>query len=103
MSRGTTRGRQLICAASAAVGAAVGAASASSATAVATTGAYNAGVAAGLNQAAAIYALRQIATTLPAGCATPDVQGRAYYLCGNTWFSPAYGGGGVYDKVVPAP
>jgi hypothetical protein len=45
----------------------------------------------------AVYAV------LPAGCSTPEVQGKAYYLCGNTWFSAAYGANGVYYKVVPTP
>lgn len=40
---------------------------------------------------------------LPAGCISPDVGGRTYYLCGNTWFSPAYGANGVHYRVVPAP
>jgi hypothetical protein len=26
-----------------------------------------------------------------------------YYLCGNTWFKPAYGANGVFYTVVPAP
>jgi hypothetical protein len=30
-------------------------------------------------------------------------QGSTYYLCGNTWFSPSYGAGGVSYKVVPTP
>jgi hypothetical protein len=25
------------------------------------------------------------------------------YLCGNTWFSPAYGANGVHYTVVPTP
>jgi hypothetical protein len=37
------------------------------------------------------------------GCITPDVNGKAYYLCGNTWFSAAYGANGVYYTVVPTP
>jgi hypothetical protein len=45
----------------------------------------------------AIYA------TLPAGCITPNVQGKTYYLCGNTWFKPQYGANGVFYKVVPTP
>jgi hypothetical protein len=39
---------------------------------------------------------------LPAGCIQPNVSGEGtYYLCGNTWFSPAYGASGVYYKEVP--
>jgi hypothetical protein len=45
----------------------------------------------------------QIVAVLPAGCAQPTVHGQTYYLCGNTWFSPAYGANGVYYKVVPTP
>jgi hypothetical protein len=41
--------------------------------------------------------------TLPAGCISPKVSGGTYYLCGNTWFQPAYGANGVYYRVVPAP
>ena len=41
--------------------------------------------------------------TIPGGCATPNVQGQQYYLCGNTWFKPAYGANGVFYTVVPAP
>jgi hypothetical protein len=41
--------------------------------------------------------------TLPAGCIMPKVQGTTYYLCGNTWFQPAYGANGVYYRVVPTP
>ncbi len=41
---------------------------------------------------------------LPAGCITPSVSGGGtYYLCGNTWFSPAYGANGIYYRVVPTP
>jgi hypothetical protein len=45
----------------------------------------------------------QVVAVVPAGCATPNVQGQSYYLCGNTWFSPSYGANGVYYRVVPAP
>lgn len=41
--------------------------------------------------------------TLPTGCATPNVNGQAYYLCGNTWLVAAYGANGVYFKVVATP
>jgi hypothetical protein len=32
-----------------------------------------------------------------------NVQGKTYYLCGNTWFSPSYGANGVTYRVIPAP
>ena len=53
--------------------------------------------------AAASYTMGAIYTTLPAGCATPEVQGQTYYLCGNTWFSPSYGANGIFYRVVPVP
>jgi hypothetical protein len=87
--------------AGAAVGAAAGAAAASSGAAAATTGAYAAGVAAG--QAAAMYSTGQIVATLPGGCTSAEVQGSTYYVCGNSWFRPAYGANGVYYTVVPTP
>jgi hypothetical protein len=31
------------------------------------------------------------------------VRGATYYLCGNTWFQPAYGANGVYYRVITAP
>jgi hypothetical protein len=40
---------------------------------------------------------------LPAGCVYSSYSGRAYYGCGGTWFSPAYGANGVYYRVVPPP
>ena len=49
------------------------------------------------------YAMGAIYSTVPAGCATPNVGGTTYYLCGNTWFQPAHGANGVYYRVVPAP
>ena len=49
------------------------------------------------------YAVGQIVAALPAGCITPNVQGTTYYLCGNTWFSPAYGANGTYYRVVTGP
>ncbi len=52
---------------------------------------------------AATYSIGQLVGALPAGCITPTVQGTTYYLCGNTWFSAAYGANGVYYRVVPAP
>jgi hypothetical protein len=60
--------------------------------------------AANANMAAAgTYSMGQIVSVLPAGCITPSVGSGTYYLCGNTWFSPSYGAGGVYYKVVPTP
>ena len=52
---------------------------------------------------AANYSIGQLVGALPAGCITPTVQGTTYYLCGNTWFSAAYGANGVYYRVVPSP
>jgi hypothetical protein len=49
------------------------------------------------------YSMGQLVGALPAGCITPTVQGTTYYLCGNTWFSAAYGANGVYYRVVPGP
>ena len=90
-----------------AAGAVVGAAAATAADAsqqqAQTTEAYNAGVAAGAAQSATTYVIGNVYPTLPGGCATPNVQGTTYYLCGNTWFQPTYGANGVYYKVVPAP
>jgi hypothetical protein len=89
-------------AAGAAVGMAAGAAVASANTAAATSSAYTAGVAAG-SAASPTYAMGAIYATLPAGCMSPNVQGKTYYLCGNTWFQPSYGANGVYYRVVPTP
>lgn len=81
-----------------------GVAAGSANTAVATSSAYNAGVVAGATGAASVtYMMGANYATLPAGCATPNVQGKTYYLCGNTWFLPSYGANGVYYKVVPTP
>lgn len=81
-----------------------GVAAGSANTAAATSSAYNAGVVAGATGAASIsYVMGANYATLPAGCATPNVQGKTYYLCGNTWFLPSYGANGVYYKVVPTP
>jgi hypothetical protein len=55
------------------------------------------------NAAAAAYAPGDIYAALPAGCGYSTYYGRAYYNCGGTWFSPAYGANGVYYRVVPAP
>jgi hypothetical protein len=103
---------------------------AGSANTAASTNAYNAGVAAGSANTASAYnagiaassaasssaapavspppaggnfAMGAIYATLPAGCITPNVQGKTYYLCGNTWFKPQYGANGVFYKVVPTP
>jgi hypothetical protein len=93
--------------AAAVTGAAVGAAAASANTAAASSNAYNAGYNSGATttQAAttATYSIGQLVGALPAGCITPSVQGTTYYLCGNTWFSAAYGANGVYYRVVPGP
>jgi hypothetical protein len=78
---------------------------AGSANTAATTNAYNAGVAAGVSMSGQTpgYTVGEIVAVLPAGCVTPTVNGKAYYLCGNTWFSAAYGANGVYYRVVPTP
>jgi hypothetical protein len=78
-----------------------------------TTNAYNAGLAAGTSSAYSagyaagatntVYTMGAIYPTLPAGCATPNVNGVAYYLCGNNWFLPSYGANGVYYRVVSPP
>jgi hypothetical protein len=88
-------------AAGVAAGMAIGAAAASSHTSAAASSAYSAGYAAG--GSAAIYAMRAIYVTLPAGCTSPKVRGETYYLCGNTWFSPFYGANGVSYRVVTTP
>jgi hypothetical protein len=79
-----------------------GAAIASANTAAATSSAYSAGVAAG-SAAATTYVMGATYPTLPAGCVMPKVHGTTYYLCGNTWFQPAYGANGGYYRVVPTP
>jgi hypothetical protein len=88
-------------AAGAVVGATVATAAETSQTQAAETNAYNAGVAAGSAQTE--YVVGNVYPTLPGGCATTNVRGTTYYLCGNTWFQPTYGANGVYYKVVPAP
>ena len=93
-------------AAGAAVGMVAGAAIASANTSAATSSAYSAGVAAGAAAASAApttYVMGAIYAKLPAGCVTPSVQSKTYYLCGNTWFQPSYGANGVYYTVVPTP
>jgi hypothetical protein len=63
---------------------------------------YNAGDAAGATNVVE-YTMGANYGALPAGCVNPTVNGQAYYLCGNTWFSPAFGANGVYYRVVPTP
>ena len=89
-------------AAGAVVGMATGAAVASANTAAATTSAYSSGYAAG-SAAATTYVMGANYAMLPTGCATPDVGGKTYFLCGNTWFQPLYGANGLYYRVVPTP
>jgi len=90
------------------------AANANANAAAASANAYNAGYNAGTTTShaataatttapAATYSIGQLVGALPAGCITPTVQGTTYYLCGNTWFSAAYGANGVYYRVVTAP
>jgi hypothetical protein len=49
------------------------------------------------------YAVGAIYPALPPGCTNAPVNGVSYYLCGNTWFLPAYGANGVYYRVVNTP
>src|SRR5260370_530934 len=79
-----------------------GAATGNAGAAKANTAAANANIAAARSPAAA-YTMGQMVATLPPGCITPDVNGQTYFLCGNTWFSAAYGASGVYYRVVPTP
>ncbi|MFL9869714.1 hypothetical protein PQR67_36575 [Paraburkholderia fungorum] len=72
--------------------------------------AYNAGYVAGATtappQSATVntsFAPGAIYAVLPTGCISPSVHGGTYYLCGNTWFQPAYGANGVFYRVVAAP
>jgi hypothetical protein len=94
------------------VGVVAGAAIASANTAAATSNAYNAGVAAGAGAipvayavpvASSSFAMGAVYAVLPGGCIRPAATGGSLYLCGNTWFQPAYGANGVYYRVVPAP
>jgi len=78
-------------------------ANANAAAANANAAAANANSAAANANAAANYTVGQMTAVLPAGCVTPNVNGKTYYLCGNTWFSAAYGANGVYYTVVPTP
>jgi hypothetical protein len=76
-------------AAGAAIGAAVGTSGSSAATVAA---AY-----------AIQYQMGAVYAALPDGCGMAEMNGATYYVCGNTWFSPAYGANGVYYRVVPTP
>ena len=89
-------------AAGAVVGMAAGAAVANANNQAAASNAYAAGVAAG-SAGAGTYTMGVNYAALPSGCISPNVQGQSYYLCGNTWFRPAYGANGVFYTVVPAP
>jgi hypothetical protein len=64
---------------------------------------YNAGTTTSQATTAPAYSTGQLVGALPGGCITPTVQGTTYYLCGNTWFSAAYGANEVYYRVVPGP
>jgi len=88
-------------AAGAAVGVVAGSAVASANNSAANSNAYSAGYAAGSTNTA--YAMGAIYANPPAGCATPNVGGTTYYLCGNTWFQPFYGANGISYRVVPTP
>lgn len=97
-------------AAGVAVGVAAGAAIASVNNAAVASNAYNAGYVAGATTAPpppapvrTSFEMGAIYAVLPAGCISPRVQSGTYYLCGNTWFQPAYGANGVYYRVVPSP
>ena len=90
------------------VGAAVANANNSAAVANANAAAANANAAAANANAAAAaanqnYTMGEIVGAIPAGCAVPVVNGTAYYLRGDTWFSASYGANGVYYRVVPTP
>ena len=60
-----------------------------------------AGVAA--QPASGAWVMRMNYAPIPAGCATPDVQGQQHYRCGNNSFKPSYGANGVFCTMVPAP
>jgi len=78
----------------AAAGVALGAAGA----VVASQNAYAAGYAAG---SGTVHGIGAIYPALPPGCLFRPALG--VYECSGTWFKPAYGAGGVYYRVVPAP
>jgi hypothetical protein len=95
-------------AAGVAVGVVAGAAVASAHNTAVASNAYNAGYVAGATAPAPApvntsFAPGAIYAVLPAGCISPSVHGGTYYLCGNTWFQPAYGANGVFYRVVAAP
>ena len=79
------------------------AANANVAAANANAAAANANMAAAGAPASGSYPMGSVHAALPAGCIQPNVSGGTYYLCGNTWFSPAYGANGVHYTVVPTP
>jgi len=85
----------------AAAGVVVGASVASANSSAAASNAYAAGYSAG--SAATAYAMGETVVALPSGCKNSTVGSSVYYVCGSTWFSPAYGANGVYYRVVPAP
>ena len=96
--------------AGAAVGMAIGAASANAAAAN-TSSAYNAGYVAGATNstvvqtipAPSLYIMGAVYAAVPPGCVIPQVNGKTYYLCGSTWFSPFFGANGANYRVVPTP
>jgi hypothetical protein len=54
--------------------------------------------------AAVGYSMGEKTASVPtSGCANQTVSGATYYVCGTTWFKPAYGANGLYYTVVPAP
>jgi hypothetical protein len=61
------------------------------------------GAAAANANAAAAYVPGTVYAALPAGCGYSTYYGNAYYNCGGTWFSPAFGANGLYYRVVPPP
>jgi len=88
----------------------VGATVALANTAATTSNAYYPGYVTGATTAApapthisTAFAMGAVYAALPTGCISPSVRGGTYYLCGNTWFQPAYGANGVYYRVVPLP
>jgi hypothetical protein len=49
------------------------------------------------------YEMGAIYAVLPAGCISPVIEGASYFLCSNTWFSPAFGANGVFYRVISPP
>lgn len=82
---------------------AAGVATGSANAAAATGAAYSAGVAAGVSASGGTYVMGVKYASVPTGCASPNVGGTSYVLCGNTWFRPSYGANGVFYTVVPTP